>query len=62
MLTAHATDIMDQVHVTLRLSQWDGMGGAPDECLELSSTYPGVGENDSHRWLRDALVQMLELA
>lgn len=61
MLTLHATDIMDQIHVTYRVSEWDGKGGAPDEVIEKSSTYPGVGEPDVNRWIRDALVQALEL-
>jgi hypothetical protein len=62
MMTIHATDIMDQIHCSLRVSQWDGLGSAPDEIYESACTYPGVGENDLHIWVKSALLQMLDIS
>lgn len=62
MMTAYATDVMDQIHCTLRVSQWDGLGSAPDEVYESSTTYPGIGEDDLRRWVRSALLSLLEVS
>lgn len=57
----HAYDVMGNVFVTATVRQSQPVGEDPKETVTVASTtFPGVGEDDPHEWLRDALVGLLE--
>lgn len=57
----HAYDVMDRVHITVRVWQQAEAQSEPiRELLQASTDIPGVGETDPSRWIRDALVGALE--
>lgn len=55
-----AYDMLDQVHLTVRLFRYDGLESAGSLVLQESTTIRGTGEDDPREWLRDALVALLE--
>lgn len=57
----HAFDMLDQIHLTVRV--WGADGALVQErqvAYQVTDTIPGQGESDPREWLKDALVAMLE--
>lgn len=56
-----AYDVLDQVWVTARLWETDGVDPAVAvPVVERSVSFAGEGVSDPQVWLRDALVALLE--
>lgn len=59
--TIHAYDCLDSVVVTARIHTFDrDTSGTTLGSEALKVQVRGSGEDDSHRWLRDALVALAE--
>jgi hypothetical protein len=62
-LTLHvdAFDVLERVHVTLRVRSLDSEHDRLSTTLvERSVTFSGTGEDDPGTWARDALVALIE--
>lgn len=62
-LTLHvdAFDMLEQIHVSLRVRQLESDGeGLSSLLIERSVTFPGTGEDDPGTWAKDALVALIE--
>lgn len=59
--TITAYDTMERVHITANVYAYDGVNMAQAQNVyHTSVTVQGRGEDDSRRWLRDALVALAE--
>jgi hypothetical protein len=60
-ISLHAYDVLDEVHVVLRIYTADGYPGAASATVHTcATTFSGKGEEDPRDWARDALTAMLE--
>jgi len=56
-----AFDMLDQVHLSVRVFATDGVNTTVHQLVvEETQTCPGVGEPDPLEWLKDALIYLLE--
>jgi hypothetical protein len=60
-ISLNAYDVLDEVHVVMRVFTANGFpGAAPAEVFTCATTFSGKGEEDAREWARDALTAMLE--
>lgn len=56
-----AYDVMDQVHVVVRAtSQEEMLSDDHSWALLVGESFPGTGEPDQRKWVRDALMYAAE--
>lgn len=61
MTTINAYDALASVVVVANVrATAGGLGDPVGTVFEVSTTVPGVGEDDPKEWLKDALVALLE--
>lgn len=59
--TLHAYDVMDSVHVSLTVREYDGRLVEGSEIVfQCQTTISGVGEPNPQTWAQDVLVGILE--
>ena len=57
----HAYDVMNAVVITCRVFDVDSAECAVAPCVDLICTVPGVGEDTGARWVREALISLVEV-
>lgn len=56
-----AWDMMDQVVIKAHVRTYEGPSEhLAEEPISVSAQYDSTGEDDAHRWLRDALIALAE--
>jgi hypothetical protein len=61
-VSINAYDMLDEVKIVARVTQYDGSSiGGTEEGLSVSTTVNGVGAGDDSTWLRDLLVALAEM-
>lgn len=58
--TIRIYDVMDQIVVSGLVVDSDADGDSPDRQFHCASTFPGSGESNHRKWLRDALIDLAE--
>lgn len=58
MATIYASDVMDQIAVTIEVQGWEDQFGAPERVYQDTLVRPGKGESDPLNWLWDVALMM----
>jgi len=58
MATIYASDVMDQVAVTIEVQGWESQFGPPEVVYQTTLVRQGVGEADALNWLWDVALMM----
>lgn len=59
-MSLHAYDCLDQIAVALVITTHPDFPDLPAEREAVSVQVRGSGEDESHQWVKDALVAMIE--
>lgn len=60
MATIYISDVLDQVAATVAVQGWEGQFGPPEDVYTTTVVWPGIGEDDTLRWLITALSELLQ--
>lgn len=58
--TISCYDVMDSVHITARVRQYDPLADTPSYECHWETTILGEGECEPSVWLREALIGLIE--
>lgn len=58
MATIYASDVMDQIAVTIEVQGWESQFGPPETVWSDTLVWAGKGEDDALSWLWDVALQI----